>query len=550
MIGVVADKSRFAVIREFFELFKTPWEGYESQKHYDVLICDETCNLEGVTAGLIVIFRNRDAHSPSVRSLDSGSSREDCRYLLYRGTQIPIYGVITTFSVNGLGSIREADSLQPAAYRVSGAQTTLGVGYDLFFEIETLLTTGQPICNAALPTLEWHIRVLRELILCNGARLIEIPPVPEGARMIACLTHDVDHPAIRLHHCDRTVLGFLYRALVRSPIRSLQGRMSIRNMLHNWLAVLKLPFVLLGLADDFWRRFDGYLKHEQGMQSTFFVIPFKGHPGQMGSRQAPKRRATAYGARDIETQLRKLVSAGCEVGLHGLDAWHDPIKGRLEFDEIRRATGIRELGVRMHWLFFDSEAPKNLELAGAEYDSTVGYNETVGFRSGTSQVYKPLGATRLLELPLHIMDTALFLAGYLNLKPCDADRRINDILNHVEECGGVVTINWHDRSIAPERHWEQTYIRILDNIRNRSAWIANARDVVRWFRVRRSVRFETIDGVEVPRLEDSAPSGERLPGLLLRVHSGTGIGWTDVPLVTCSRGTSAPNAAENHAFVD
>jgi hypothetical protein len=550
MIGVVADKSRFAVISEFFELFKTPWEGYVSQKHYDVLICDETCNLEEVAAGLILIFRNHATYRTSVGSLGSRSSQEECRYLLYRGTRIPIYGAITTFTVNGLCSIQEADSLQPAACREGGAQTVLGVGYDLFYEIETLLTTGQPTCNAAIPTLEWHICVLRELIVCNGVRLIEIPSVPDGARIIACLTHDVDHPAIRLSHCGHTVLGFLFRALVRSPVRLLQGRMSIRNMLDNWRAALKLPFVLLGLADDFWRRFDGYLKHEQGMQSTFFVIPFKCDPGLLGHSQAPKRRASAYCARDIETQLRELVSAGCEVGLHGLDAWHDPVKGRMELDEIRRATGVQELGVRMHWLFSNPGTPESLELAGAEYDSTVGYNETVGFRSGTTQVYRPLGATRLLELPLHIMDTALFLSVYLNLKPSDADRRINDILNQVEECGGVVSINWHDRSIAPERHWEQTYIRLLDNFRNRGAWIANARDVVRWFRVRRSVRFETIDGVEVPRLKDNAHPDERLPGLLLRVHSVTGSGWADVPLTNYCREISAPNPAEKNVHVN
>ncbi len=549
MIGVVADKSRIAVIREFFELFKTPWESYEPQKHYDVLVCDETCNLEGVTVGLIVIFRKYDVHATSVRAVGGRPSREDCHYVLYQGARIPIYGGVTTFSANGISSIQEANSLQPAAYREDGAQTILGVGYDLFFEIETLLTTGQPACNASLPTLEWHIRILRELIVRNGVRLIEIPPVPDGARMIACLTHDIDHPAIRLHRCDRTVLGFLYRALVQSPMRLLQGRMTINNMLDNWLAVLKLPFVLLGMADDSWRRFDGYLKYEQDMPSTFFVIPFKGDPGQPGHREAGKRRAAAYGARDIETELRKLVSAGCEVGLHGLDAWHDPVKGRMELDEIRRVTGIQKLGVRMHWLYFDSETPDSLDLAGAEYDSTVGYNETIGFRSGTTQVYKPLGAMRLLELPLHIMDTALFFPAHLHLKPDDADRRIHEILNRVEECGGIVTINWHDRSIAAERHWEQTYIRILDNIRSRSVWTASARDIVRWFRVRRAVRFETIDGIEVPRLEDNALPGD-MPGLLLRVHSGSGSGWTDIPLANCSEENTAQNAAEKHAFVN
>ncbi len=102
------------------------------------------------------------------------------------------------------------------------------------------------------------------------------------------------------------------------------------------------------------------------------------------------------------------MTAGCEVGLHGIDAWLDSSKGREELEEIRRLTGASEIGVRMHWLYYDQQSPVALEKAGAAYDSTIGYNETVGYRAGTTQAYKPLEATRLLELPLHVMDTALF----------------------------------------------------------------------------------------------------------------------------------------------
>ncbi len=102
------------------------------------------------------------------------------------------------------------------------------------------------------------------------------------------------------------------------------------------------------------------------------------------------------------------MAAGCEVGLHGIDAWLDSSKGREELEEIRSLTGNSEIGVRMHWLYYDQQSPVALEKAGAAYDSTIGYNETVGYRAGTTQVYKPLEANRLLELPLHVMDTALF----------------------------------------------------------------------------------------------------------------------------------------------
>ena len=70
------------------------------------------------------------------------------------------------------------------------------IGYDLFAEVQTLLTVGQTKINAGIPTLDLHIALLRDLIVASGVPLVEIPPVPDGFRFIACLTHDVDHPSI------------------------------------------------------------------------------------------------------------------------------------------------------------------------------------------------------------------------------------------------------------------------------------------------------------------------------------------------------------------
>ena len=37
----------------------------------------------------------------------------------------------------------------------------------------------------------------------------------------------------------------------------------------------------------------------------------------------------------------------------------------------------------MHWLLHDANTPSVLDEAGYAYDSTVGYNETIGYRAGT-----------------------------------------------------------------------------------------------------------------------------------------------------------------------
>jgi hypothetical protein len=224
------------------------------------------------------------------------------------------------------------------------------IGYDLFQEIRVLLTDGQPPENAGIPTLELHIAVLRDLIVESEVPLIEIPPIPEGHTFIACLTHDVDHPSIRRHKWDHTIFGFLYRAVVGSVLGVLKGRVPVRHLFINWGAAAKLPFIYLGLAKDFWYEFDRYLAIERDVDSTFFVLPFKNKPGRLASGLAPRIRASGYGAADIAERLQTFVSAGREIGLHGIDAWIDSAKGQEEMAQITNITGVPNIGVRMHWL--------------------------------------------------------------------------------------------------------------------------------------------------------------------------------------------------------
>src|SRR4029434_2362523 len=101
-------------------------------------------------------------------------------------------------------------------------------------------------------------------------------------------------------------------------------------------------------------------------------------------------------------------------------------------------------------------------------------------------VYRPLGTTSLMELPLHIMDTALFYPDYLDLDPVSARSVVHNIFDHVSRCGGVITLNWHDRSIGPERCWKDFYLWMLDELKRRGAWFPTAAQAVAWFRKRRA----------------------------------------------------------------
>jgi hypothetical protein len=190
-----------------------------------------------------------------------------------------------------------------------------------------------------------------------------------------------------------------------------------------------------------------------------------------------------------------------------------------------------------------------LEEAGFAYDSTVGYNETVGYRAGTNQVYKPLEATRILELPLHVMDTALFYPDYLDLSEDQAWHRLIPFFDHATRNGGVFTVNWHDRSISPERLWGDFYVRLLEELTARGVWFCTAKEAVSWFQKRRSAVFERVaDEGDALCVRVAAESGNDLPGLRLRfyVPRNTYIGSRPEPAAPVFSDTSFNGRIHGH----
>jgi hypothetical protein len=318
------------------------------------------------------------------------------------------------------------------------------------------------------------------------------------------------------------MFGFLYRALVGSVINFCRGRRSLRQVAINWKAALSLPLVFAGIAKDFWNQLDRYLALESDLASTFFVIPTKGDAGVDSQGRRSAKRASRYALADIADDLKRLLSANGEIAVHGIDAWRDSAKGREERERIQEITGTTEIGVRMHWLYFNSQASLMLEKAGFSYDSTVGYNETIGYRAGTAQVFKHFTVDHLLELPLHIMDTALFYPLYMNLSDEQAGAAMLPLIENATRLGGVLTINWHDRSLGPERLWGDAYVTLLHDLRARKPWFATAAQTVSWFRKRRATSFVSVtqDGGSIRVQPATDRTAADLPPLTVRVYNG------------------------------
>jgi hypothetical protein len=517
LIGVIAKLDEKPIVEEFFELFKTPWEFYRPGRQYDAVLAavDE---IPPVETKLLVVYGS-GTRSCDVQSGITGRSWSRGVSLDYQGTRLPIYGDLLTFE----GRV-PARAIVMAGSGIAGLQVAsddfllFRLGYDLFQEVRLLLSDGQPIENAHLPTLDIHIAMLRDWILSAGIPLIEIPPAPAGHRFAVCLTHDIDFVGIRNHKFDHTMWGFLYRSIFGSIHKFIRGRISLMRLFKIWRAAVSLPFVYLGWAKDFWEPFDWYLQVEKNLPATYFLIPFKKRPGEKSAVRNVSRRAAAYDVSDLPQWTAVLLQQGCEIGVHGIDAWHSAEKGRDELAAVAAVTGESSIGTRTHWLLRDASTPSVLERAGYAYDSTVGYNETVGYCSGTSQVFRPLGAQTLLELPLHIQDGALFYPHRLDLSEPEAEKRCHNLVENAKKFGGVLTLLWHDRSHGPERFWGDFYINLVQILKSSEAWFATASKTVRWFRKRREVRFDRVDVGGATRTRLRYEGEEIQPPLRIRVY--------------------------------
>jgi hypothetical protein len=506
MIGVFVSPGEKCAAEEFFELCKTPWEHGRTDRRYPIVI---TTQENSPPATLTLRFRGGCQEKTTPQTL------------LWQKERLPVYcGVSSPAANSDFPLISETTGHALVAITKNRNTLLVEIGYNLFAEVAYLLTEGQPVENANIPTLDLHATLLRDLITRAGQPFIEIPPVPAGYAFIGCLSHDIDHPVLRNHRLDHTMLGYLQRALVGSGLDLLRGKRPVRTLIRNWLAAARLPFVHLGLCKDPWTEFDRFAELEKQFDSTFFAIPKKGVPGFSPKGTAPAARGCAYDISEIAPQLHCVQSTGNEVGLHGIDAWHDEASATSERTIVENIAATGVSGVRMHWLYFGPQTLGVLDRAGFTYDSTVGYNETIGYKAGTTQAYRPLEAKKLLELPLHLMDTALFYPSYLNLGEKEAAARIQELFANAQRFGGILTVNWHDRSIFPERCWDGTYRLIIEKLQSSRAWCPTMSTAAAWFNLRRSTTLEC-DGTNSDRLTLKTPpaaNGMTLPGLIIRVH--------------------------------
>ena len=179
---------------------------------------------------------------------------------------------------------------------------------------------------------------------------------------------------------------------------------------------------------------------------------------------------------------------GWEIGLHPSWNAHNDLKEMIyQKDQIEGVLGHPIQSVRQHFLKYDPLSTHKVQSgAGFKYDSTLGYNDNLGFRRGTSYPFSCVDMNHgkqlpLLQIPLIIQDGALLASGKgMRVDEQKALEYIKVIVEEVKAVGGVLSLSWHPHTI----NWpgfKSLYQKTLEVVARENPWFAPVSAIGEWW---------------------------------------------------------------------
>ena len=309
---------------------------------------------------------------------------------------------------------------------------------------------------------------------------------PFNKKFAACLTHDVD---------DVTL--FSYKQILRGRVNSLKSSHSFKNYLQNIGGMTFDIFNLFKIGNkiDPLHCYEKWLNIENSVnaRSTFFFWP--------GLKSIKKNHFSdcTYELEDtlifdgqkctVAEMICEIDSRGWEIGLHpSWFSYNDLDEMKRQKDALENALKKDVLSVRQHQLHFDIRiTPKIHSEAGLKYDSTLGFNDNLGFRNGTSYPWYLTNIEDdtkldLIEIPLIIQDGAMLskIKG-MRLDVDTSFEYIKQLIDAVENVGGVVTLLWHP-NVINEDEWLELYLKSINYLHEKDAWFAPVKEIGSYYK--------------------------------------------------------------------
>ncbi|HGJ64475.1 TPA: hypothetical protein ENS27_03695 [bacterium] len=334
-----------------------------------------------------------------------------------------------------------------------------------------------------IPIINYYIKFLASYIQQQSRQLPE-PKWKDGKSFAVVLSHDVDR-------LSSNYLSIIINKILRARKYS-NPASTIISSIKELLSFTK---------SEKWDLSDLTGKEAQfGFHSTFFIASNTQyrHPDDphywINSKLIYKKKKIA-----LNNLAKLLQDEGWEIGLHGsINSYQDQDLLSREKELLIKNTNCSIQGIRQHYLCLDVNKTWQIhEKLGFRYDTTLGFNERIGFRGGVAFPFNPYNFQTeqkftLLELPMTIMDGSLFSINGEKLDYYKAVQRCNKLFSNIRQTEGLLVINFHPhyyQSVYPE--WWAIYEYILNYLSESSVWVATGKEIVDWWSERKKKLYIT-----------------------------------------------------------
>lgn len=272
------------------------------------------------------------------------------------------------------------------------------------------------------------------------------------------ISHDIDT-------CESAWLQGGYRALRKGDIATTM-KLLVRKVLNN----------------DGWFNFEEILEFERrkNITSTFFFMTRKGKDGNY------KNSDYNIGNKKFSKVFQKIREHKSEIGLHG------SLGTCLDIDTYTqdiRKFGFPVKGNRFHFLEFDVNSTTDiLEEVNIRFDSTMGFAEHYGFRNGICFPFllydiKFDRPSKILEIPLVLMDGTLQNTKYMNVQKNEIGDRVMELVREIKKFNGLFTILWHNTHYSSYKYsgWKQIIDEIITICADNNALFLNGSEIYKTY---------------------------------------------------------------------
>jgi hypothetical protein len=269
-----------------------------------------------------------------------------------------------------------------------------------------------------------------------------------------CLSHDVDNMLSVVGKPLKQVFKRIGRDIIvsRDPLLALRG----------------IQAACMGIPEkDPCNTFDFIMNisENKGILSTFNFMT------ELGSSVYDQRYSIKYPW--VRHCIRRIVQRGHLIGFHPTyRSYFNTEKIKAEFHQLKKTSeeeGAKqdEWGGRQHYLRWKNpETWLHWEAAGLNYDSTVGFADIVGFRTGCCYEYpvfdlKSRKKLRLRERSLNVMDCVILNndGSFMN-ESLEAVSHLNNICKKHD---GDFNLLWHNDNVI-SRQQIKSYTAIVSSL--------------------------------------------------------------------------------------